>query len=681
MVSGPQGRILQLLSTYSPSLETAWDVPRDICLPGLAEFIGVVRSALHQPINDLLEKGLITERKTHVIGGGSRRRKVYHITEEGRKACSEIVIPDRKVEVGELFGNPPPPTQITGRDNLVNALLDAKKVILTGLPGIGKTAILRALADAMVANGKQVRFARMESFKDITAIFEEWEIGFTSESAALNSSKGDVLILDELQELSQRHSGRIEEFAGKAERLIIASRAPLPFQEGFEILEVPPLEVEDAAKLLPDHLENRELVAERLGGHPLALQLHDEGADLPESSADIQEWVEAVVLAGLGEEIVALDELALLPVPVPAEHLLHEEMLGELDDHALLRWHMNGVELHHLVRNVRSTMLGTEHHAAAAEHWSQKKGDLARLVEMHHILESDGDIESHLIANAEALMIRSNAGLATLIGDALARTPTPKLHRLAAIVAIERGEADIAAAHLEECDSPDLMFSLGLLEGKIEEFSPDDSDATFIISEATRRLDDRLPDEQPNDGVEELLEEIDMSEVTPEMRRLMLVAIAHIRHALAIVKSDTKSARKIRENLRALSHDEDPQILALELRAEIAETQITSPSFKRLIERVFAMDGLRAIMLQLAIIERVEEGDAKNLIERVMLPDIESQANLSSARRIAAKIWYWRSRLGTHNSFSSLAEAIALWKQSMCPRAAASAAELMHKML
>lgn len=681
MVSGPQGRILQLLSTYSPSIETAWDVPRGICLPGLAESVGVVRSALHQPINELLGKDLISERKAHVIGGGSRRRKVYHITEEGRKACSEIVTPEREVKVGELFGNPPIATQITGRDNLVNALLDAKKVILTGLPGIGKTAVLRALSDAMVANGERVRFARMESFKDITAIIEEWEIGYTSESAALNATKGEVLILDELQELSQRHSGRIEEFAGKAERLIIASRAPLPFQEGFEVLEVPPLEVEDAAKLLPDHLENRELVAERLGGHPLALQLHDEGADLPESSADIQDWVEDVVLAGLGEEIIALDELALLPVPVPAEHLLYEEMLGELDDHALLRWHLNGVELHHLVRNVRSTMLGTEHHAAAAEHWSQKKGDLARLVEMHHILESDGDIEAHLIANAEALMVRSNAGLATLIGDAISRTPTPKLHRLAAMVAIERGESEIAAKHLEECDSPDLMFSLALLEGRIEEISLEGSDATFIISEATRRLDDRMPNEQPSDGVDELLDDIDMSKVTPEMRRLMLVAIAHIRHALAIVKSDAKSARSIRDSLRALSHDEDPQILALELRAEIAETPITSPSFERLIERVFTMKGLRATMLQLAIVERVEEDDAKILIERIMLPDIESQANLSSARRIAAIIWYWRSRLGTHNRFSSLAEAIALWKQSMCPRAAAGAAELMHKML
>ena len=49
MVTGPEARILARLVTFPPSLESAWDVPRDICLPGLAEYLGVVRSALHNP--------------------------------------------------------------------------------------------------------------------------------------------------------------------------------------------------------------------------------------------------------------------------------------------------------------------------------------------------------------------------------------------------------------------------------------------------------------------------------------------------------------------------------------------------------------------------------------------------------------------------------------------------------
>ena len=95
---------------------------------------------------------------------------------------------------------------------------------------------------------------------------------------------------------------------------------------------------------------------------------------------------------------------------MPTDHLQHEEYLLELDEHALLRWMESGVELHHLVRNVRSTMLSEKDHALAAKYWSQRQGDLARLVEMHHILKSGGNIESHLLSNAEALMVRSSAG-------------------------------------------------------------------------------------------------------------------------------------------------------------------------------------------------------------------------------------------------------------------------------
>ena len=136
------------------------------------------------------------------------------------------------------------------------------------MPGIGKTSLLRGIADELVKQGMTVRFATMESFKDITDIFEDWEYQFSSESAVLNSSKKEVLILDELQEVSQRHLGRLEEFANKSTHFIIASRAPIPISEGFEIVEVPPLEIQDAINLLPEHLENRETVAKRLGGHP-----------------------------------------------------------------------------------------------------------------------------------------------------------------------------------------------------------------------------------------------------------------------------------------------------------------------------------------------------------------------------------------------------------------------------
>ena len=64
--------------------------------PGLSEYLGVVRSALHVPLYELVNKKFITERKAHVIGGGSRKRKVYHITEAGRAECEGIEVPSVK---------------------------------------------------------------------------------------------------------------------------------------------------------------------------------------------------------------------------------------------------------------------------------------------------------------------------------------------------------------------------------------------------------------------------------------------------------------------------------------------------------------------------------------------------------------------------------------------------------
>ena len=680
MVTGPEARILARLATFPSSLDSAWDVPREICLPGLSEYLGVVRSALHAPLNELISKKLIFERKAHVIGGGSRKRKVYHITVAGRSECEGVEI-TAKVKIGELLGNPPAQTMLKGRNSLIANLKEVPKLILTGLPGIGKTSLLRSIADELVGEGKTVRFATMESFKDITQIFAEWGFEYSSEGANLNLIKNEVLILDELQEVNQRHLGRLEQFLQKSPQVIMASRAPLPISEGFTIAEVPPLEIEDAVTLLPDHLGDRELVAERLGGHPLALQMHDENSELPEAGSDLQEWVRDVVLSKLGEEIVGLDELSLLPVPVPADLLEHENHLLELDDHALIRWLESGVELHHLVRNVRSTMLTEDDHKKAANHWSGIKGDLARLVEMHHILNSGGDIESHLLSNAEALMVRSSAGLATLIGDAIYRSPSKSLHRIAAMIAVERGESDIASEHLANCDAPDLEYSLSLLDGNSNVPIPENSGYSLILSEASRRLDDRIPGQSPGNDIIQLLDKLDFSQVNDDMKKIILVAIAHIRHSWYIANENWNEAAEIRDNLESISHSEDPQLKSLELRDEIAQTTPNSPSFDSLVDTVFARSGLRAIMLQLSMVQKCDDKRAVSLLNKIELPSLASQNNLNSARRIAAKVWYLRAVYKTHNPFSSLAEAISLWKRALCPNAAKDATDMMHKLL
>ena len=86
-------------------------------------------------------------------------------------------------------------------------------------------------------------------------------------------------------------------------------------------------------------------------------------------------------------------------------------------------------------------------------------------------------------------------------------------------------------------------------------------------------------------------------------------------------------------------------------------------------------------MFQLSLLERCDSSRAESILNKIDLPSHESQVNLTSARRIAAMIWYYRAIYKTHNPFSSMAEAISLWKISLCPTAAKDATVLMHQLL
>ena len=49
----------------------------------------------------------------------------------------------------------------------------------------------------------------------------------------------------------------MKSFCEKA-NFIVKALSPLPFSDGFEVIEVPPLEISDAVAILPEHLENKE---------------------------------------------------------------------------------------------------------------------------------------------------------------------------------------------------------------------------------------------------------------------------------------------------------------------------------------------------------------------------------------------------------------------------------------
>ncbi|MCH1537678.1 MAG: AAA family ATPase, partial [Candidatus Poseidonia sp.] len=329
MFSRPQEKILRYLGRFPESLEKAWDVPRDLSLPGLSEAMGVVRSGLNQPLGFLESKGFISVRVAHVIGGGSRRRQVYHITQQGRVWLAEH--PPEEVLQNEAVA---PSSKIFGREdelrNLEQALAEEHAMVVGGLSGIGKTTLVRALVQRSPFASRPLHWADVNELSDINSILAAWfpedNVRLSDREAQLERANyGDAcFVLDDLHALSSRHSDDVLSLLSSLKEhrrtVIVIGRYPLSLELDWKETRLTSLEPEEAMHMLGEHLEEEERlsISRALGGHPMALKLYREGDPLPEAGSDIQTFVQETMLNPLDtDEISTLDHLILNPSPLP----------------------------------------------------------------------------------------------------------------------------------------------------------------------------------------------------------------------------------------------------------------------------------------------------------------------------------------------------------------------------
>ena len=233
MLPESQARILRLLARYPDELVEAWDVPRELSLPGLSESLGLVRSALHEPLKALEEEGLVQTRTAHVIGGGSRKRNVIHLTAKGRQQASTLVTTaGHSMEIESTDG-------LHGRESelkqLESALADGA-AILTGMPGIGKTALLQTLPNT--------RFVTMDASMDAQMLCASWleiedaPIDLEAQLELL-SDGSDTLIADEVQDVHPRHEAGVHALLNNLiesnASVAIGMRAPCPFDNAITL--------------------------------------------------------------------------------------------------------------------------------------------------------------------------------------------------------------------------------------------------------------------------------------------------------------------------------------------------------------------------------------------------------------------------------------------------------------
>ena len=732
MVSSSQKRILTWLSQFSPDIEKSWDVTREIALPGIADGLGVVRSALNLPLKKLEQSEMVFKRMAHVIGGGSRRRQVFHITEKGREyISSNKSSPNKKIKSGIIFGNMPKHPEVFGRADDLTKITDQinhSSVLICGLPGIGKTTIVSSLCEQLLEQEKTVRWATASDFTDIYDLCSQWQISDSLpqditalESAIIENCNNQLLVIDDVHQISNRHSNAIDELCQRLNgldslKLILIGREPITIFSYLEKIQILPLEQQFGAKILGEELplDDRMSISKRLGGHPLALQLYQPESELPEQSTDIQNYVEKTVLSNLNKkEKESLNLLSLEPIPIESNNSLVSEMIGVFDDQALLRWSSSNskVELHHLIRNVRRSFIGQSEqikmHNSLAEHWkSVDRNDDEDLILLYHQIAGSNEniIELIELQLTNLSPHRSNI-LAVLIEQAIDQIPeNSDLHYFAAKVAAKRCEVDFLKYHIENIKDErnvELKFELALFEGRV-----DDADKLFLqslenadhdlsnrisISAASRRIEDRIFDQKTDDEIinetKGYLSKIDISKVRQPSKFASIIAISLIKHSLALLENDLSEAQKITESVQHLGLESEPLSLNMRSKEVIFELKNGLKSPKEVVEFVekaisYQSNQLYRDSIRLNLVETLTSYDlelAKLQFEMLSKPDHEIR--LKTYNRYVARWWLCKSIIYPSQRLTSLRESISQHKLSGCPRAAKILEKRLHSLI
>ena len=699
MLPESQARLLRLLARYPEELVEAWDVPRELSLPGLSESLGLVRSALHEPIKALEEQGLVQTRNAHVIGGGNRKRSVVHLTAKGRQQASALVTTaGHSMEVETTDG-------FHGRESeliQLESALSEGAVVLTGMPGIGKTALIKTLCPPK-------HYVAMDGSMDAQSLVATWleiddaPIDLDAQLEMLSDSH--TIAVDELQEVHPRHQegvhALLQGLIDSKVSVLIGVRAPSPFDNAITLSG---LDAEASHKLLGEAIdfETAQDVCEALDGHPLALHLWSPSDALPEASDAVQAFVDETVLSRIGEtERDDLDALSAEPRPVNSAHL-DDLNLNPLDDAALLRWPNGLVEVQHLVRNVRRVAWQEPEaiHLKAIERWRKIDDVDARWFEAYHMLMA-GQNPSEFIVEHESSILAQSAAAAALLDDVLHLLPAAhEMRTIAAKLALDRAEFAVAESYLSTLAEPNhlLLARLHRSQGNIAAADKADTMASAVVSKAEAAqmhlsrmaalIDDRLPDEiGALDEVEKGLSKTKIGDLEDQQKRSAIVLVAILKHRIAILRNDAKSAAEVRNDLVELAGGEDPLTERLEHLESLILSEPDSPkrleaesAMRRLVGRTSEI--LQRVSLGLNLIQsqaRTNPHGALTTLEK--LQSLPLPMDLPAGRRLDALLWYWKGELEPEKRLGYWREAVHRFRRAECPRAARSLTAKLHKSL
>ena len=724
MVAGTRLRILAHLSKYYGNFDDKWNIPREQSLPGIAEALGVVRSAVHNPLATLEKDKLIISKNAQVTGKDSRRRKVIHITQLGLETLSEADFPEQIKKIRH-FGPIPNSINLHGRDTEVldisNILKRNKNILLNGLPGIGKSSLARVIAEKMMEEGWTLRWASCNNDTDISAIAKMWlnQSGMYSSkaiSAAVDHPR-NLLIIDEIQELDNRHINSINQLISdtaltKASILIIV-RAPSPFDNliDFDNIRLEGLLFEGAKKILPSNIDNilATKIIQSLGGHPLALHLWAPDTQLPEENDAVQEYVKSTVIKRLSDEgIKTLDELSLSPLPLNTDELFSSIGIDELDNSAILKWHSKEVELHHLIKNVRRSFFTQEKtqefHSEMAKKWAKKEGFRAIRMEAHHRLQSGHKIDSDwFISNLPTLVSKDSSAAAIIFEQAIHNSDEEIFREIASDIALERGEIEIASSHINSLsdgiNKTKRLARFARISGNarlateldlkiFNQLNPIEK-IKAQITEIVRLHDDRLPGKMPPDLINNLkrkIKLIDISSLPIENRNVASLSVNLLQNSIALETQDLHSAAVSRGILESQLGYDNQKLKIIDLKSRLTIKINDNVSPKAIEDARSEIEKSYNLLNKLSLIHMILEVSGPKYPEWIIQLHSEISEeylpeDIATYRRLSAQKWYWKGILEPEKKLSHWREALGKFKSAECSNAANELLKLISNLI
>jgi tetratricopeptide (TPR) repeat protein len=526
-------KILFHLYQYIKS-EDKYEVPFDVTQDGIAQSCGISRAHAAIELKKLREGEQIVEKLSHVRRAKSRR-KVYFLTPDGKAKATKIVehVKAEKVETGvdasrisqgtgpakrarRHSSAIPQPKQFFGRGKELSSLVSlveddaAEIVVVTGLGGIGKTALLSKFAKESKSSVFWFSLNEWETELSLLKAFAEF-LEESGDNRLMNYLKSDRIDLGEVgyllgEALAENRKVMILDDIDKAPRLealvkmmlsnmgpnkifVTAESRPALIDElkgeGKPVHEIAlsGLDIEAATELLRARGisgEKAERLCDLTGCHAMLLGLVP--AD-DESSArlEMSNFVKKTLLKELPSgDMSIIERCSVFRKPFSPNllsrderHVLKLPIFYQISD---------SYGLHEMVRRIVVDQIPEaeriEYNSRAAD-YRLGEGDLAE--RLYHLIESGRYLESERLIHSRSSELLSAESPQNLLVE-VKRIP-PRVSRYTSSVQLIAARASAMLG--DERGAIDRLL-------KIAEAEKGDDKANALLELANRSIDDAL---------------------------------------------------------------------------------------------------------------------------------------------------------------------------------------------